>query len=59
MKTYIITEALDYVAVTLVQHKTSFIYDGCYITLAATEQFIKNLKSEDGYMAEITFYEQK
>lgn len=59
MHTYIITEALDYVAFTLVQHKTSFIYDGNYITLAATEQFIKNLKSEDGYMAEITFYEQK
>lgn len=59
MNTYKIVDKLDYVAVTLIEHKYSFIYDGTSITLAAPEEFIKNIKSQDGGMAAITFYPQK
>lgn len=59
MHTYKIVDELDYVAVTLIQHKYSFIYDGISITLAAPEEFVQNIRNQDKGMASIPFYRIK
>lgn len=59
MNTYKIVDKLDYVAFTLVHKKHSFIFEGNSITIAASKEFIENIKAEDPGMRAITFYEQK